>query len=193
MKKMFTILLSFVFVFSLCACGNNNGAISETEPSNTSSVNTDDEKQMGVDDSNQEIIELLTSDAGEWGSFFREPGVSINYEYYRFYVDDTTGQLMFSWNKYDVSGQRQQHVHGYDGTATVTDTEIVLTHLRNGNDIRQSISYTYTDGVLELTLNGNIYHKDNWSENIMDEIFTNGWTGEMLVDVLNKGYVVDIE
>lgn len=192
MKKMFTIFLSFVFLFSLCACGNNSGTISETEPSNTSSENTDDEKQTSVDDSSQEIIELLTSDAGEWGSFFREPGVSINYEYYRFYIDDMTGQLMFSWNKYDVSGPSQQHVYGYDGTATVTDTEIQITHLRNGNDIRQSISYTYTDGVLALTLNGNTYHKDNWSD-MMDEISTKGWTGEMLVDVLNKGYVVDIE
>ncbi len=50
MKKMFTILLSFVLTFSLCACGNN-GTISEPEPSNTSSVNTDDEELTSVDDS----------------------------------------------------------------------------------------------------------------------------------------------
>ena len=192
MKKMFTLLLSFVLAFSLCACGNN-GTISEPEPSNTSSVNTDDEELTSVDDSSQEIIELLTSDAGEWGSFFREPGVSINYEYYRFYEDGATGQLMFSWNKYKILGSGQQHVYGYDGTATVAENELVLVHLVNGEEKAETIDYTNTDGVLELTLNGNTYHKDNWSDNIMDEIFKNGWTGEMLADLLDKGYIVDIE
>ena len=192
MKKMFTILLSFVLTFSLCACGNN-GTISEPEPSTTSSVNTDDEELTSVDDSSQEIIELLTSDTGEWGSFFREPGVSINYEYYRFYEDGATGQLMFSWNKYKILGSGQQHVYGYDGTATVAENELVLVHLVNGEEKAETIDYTNTDGVLELTLNGNTYHKDNWSDNIMDEIFKNGWTGEMLADLLDKGYIVDIE
>ena len=192
MKRLLFCMISFALVASLCACGNNNNTTSENEPNNTNSVSIDDEEQTSVDDSSQEIIELLTSDAGEWGSFFREPGVSINYEYYRFYVDGMTGQLMFSWNKYDILGRSQQHVYGYDGTVTVTEDELVLIHLVNEEEKAETIDYTNTNGVLELTLNGNTYHKDNWSD-MMDEIFTNGWTGEMLVDVLNKGYVVDIE
>ena len=69
----------------------------------------------------------------------------------------------------------------------------MLVHLVNGEEKAETIDYTNTDGVLELTLNGNTYHKDNWSDNIMDEIFKNGWTGEMLADLLDKGYIVDIE
>lgn len=193
MKRLLFCMISFALVVSLCACGNNNNTTSESEPSNTSSVNTDDEKQTSVDDSNREIIELLTNETGEWGSFFREPGVSINYEYYRFYEDGATGKLMFSWNKYNILGSGQQHVYGYDGTATVAENELVLVHLVNGEEVTETIDYTNTDGVLELTLNGDTYHKDNWSDNIMDEIFKNGWTGEMLADLLDKGYIVDIE
>ena len=185
MKRLLFCMIFVALAVSLCACGNNGDTPYENEPNTPGGVS--------ADDSSRKIIELLTSDDGEWGCFFRKPGVSIGYSYYRFYEDGATGQLMFSWDDYDILGSGQEHVYGYEGTAVVTENELVLTHLVNEEEKTDTIEYTNTDGVLELTRNGHIYHKEHWSEDIMNEIFTNGWSGEMLADVLNKGYVVDIE
>lgn len=170
MKKIFSVLLSFVLVASLCACGNDSTGSSETTSGNTDNVSNE----------KQEILEALTSDDGEWGCFagdenspFSSTGPTIYI--YRFMEDGTFVSSTYQPVSYNMG---IEYVGGREGTYEIGDTEIEYTYEITDSDGNtesktKSFSYSYEDGVLELSVPSGQYHKDDW-DGIVEDIRESG-------------------
>ena len=169
MKKMFSLLISFIFVASLCACGNSGTGSSETTPGDADSTSNEQ----------QEILEALTSDGGEWGYFsgdanspFSTSGPTLRY--YRFTESGSITSYTYQPVAYSMG---IEYAGGWEGTYEIVDNEINSTHELTTDDgtetITRTFSYTYEDGVLELSVGSGQLHKDDW-EGIVEGIRESG-------------------
>lgn len=170
MKKIFSVLLSFTLVASLCACGNGS-----TGPNGTMSGNTDNPS-----DEKQEILEALTSDDGQWGCFAGDENNSLfsstgpRIYIYRFMEDGTFVSSEYRPVSYNMG---IDYVGGWEGTYEIGDDEIEYTYqltTESGTETKtRAFSYTYEDGVLELSVPSGQYHKDDW-DGIVEDIRESG-------------------